>query len=106
MIRRPPRSTLFPYTTLFRSSPARGRRGRARLQGQHVLLDPVGRDACVHVELAPFGALDSERLVEGAGIAAAQRIPIAEKAATRVKLPPKTSRPTSTSAPTAYSRQG
>src|SRR3712207_8761019 len=24
MIRRPPRSTLFPYTTLFRSSPARG----------------------------------------------------------------------------------
>src|SRR3712207_8555570 len=26
MIRRPPRSTLFPYTTLFRSSPARTRR--------------------------------------------------------------------------------
>src|SRR3712207_8676758 len=25
MIRRPPRSTLFPYTTLFRSQPARGR---------------------------------------------------------------------------------
>src|SRR2546430_11336737 len=24
MIRRPPRSTLFPYTTLFRSTPARG----------------------------------------------------------------------------------
>src|SRR2546427_6877930 len=24
MIRRPPRSTLFPYTTLFRSQPARG----------------------------------------------------------------------------------
>src|SRR2546430_11510375 len=34
MIRRPPRSTLFPYTTLFRSSPVlprvRGRRGDAR----------------------------------------------------------------------------
>src|SRR5437764_5634281 len=28
MIRRPPRSTLFPYTTLFRSTPA-GRRGAA-----------------------------------------------------------------------------
>src|SRR3712207_7009634 len=29
MIRRPPRSTLFPYTTLFRSHPAaRGHRGR------------------------------------------------------------------------------
>src|ERR1039458_6837225 len=26
MIRRPPRSTLFPYTTLFRSAPGRGRR--------------------------------------------------------------------------------
>src|SRR4051794_41500454 len=25
MIRRPPRSTLFPYTTLFRSTPRRGR---------------------------------------------------------------------------------
>src|SRR6266852_8537678 len=29
MIRRPPRSTLFPYTTLFRSRPGRGRRPRA-----------------------------------------------------------------------------
>src|SRR2546422_8469125 len=28
MIRRPPRSTLFPYTTLFRSPRACGRRGR------------------------------------------------------------------------------
>src|SRR5688572_30943782 len=31
MIRRPPRSTLFPYTTLFRSPPGRGRhRGSGR----------------------------------------------------------------------------
>src|SRR2546430_3598464 len=29
MIRRPPRSTLFPYTTLFRSWPARRRAGAA-----------------------------------------------------------------------------
>src|SRR3712207_8174802 len=29
MIRRPPRSTLFPYTTLFRSRGARGRHGAA-----------------------------------------------------------------------------
>src|SRR2546426_8615523 len=29
MIRRPPRSTLFPYTTLFRSEPGRSRGGRA-----------------------------------------------------------------------------
>src|SRR2546430_4000562 len=32
MIRRPPRSTLFPYTTLFRSAPGTGRSG------------PYGRD--------------------------------------------------------------
>src|SRR2546430_3667761 len=30
MIRRPPRSTLFPYTTLFRSSSRRGRRRGCR----------------------------------------------------------------------------
>src|SRR5688572_31540180 len=40
MIRRPPRSTLFPYTTLFRSAlggeAAEGRRGRAGARGsQH-----------------------------------------------------------------------
>src|SRR2546430_5752873 len=35
MIRRPPRSTLFPYTTLFRSQRARGRllHGPARQRG-------------------------------------------------------------------------
>src|SRR5437764_15455183 len=34
MIRRPPRSTLFPYTTLFRSAPGRsGGRGRGRRAG-------------------------------------------------------------------------
>src|SRR3712207_6923650 len=31
MIRRPPRSTLFPYTTLFRSRAAGERRGRRRV---------------------------------------------------------------------------
>src|SRR5260221_2632397 len=30
MIRRPPRSTLFPYTTLFRSPPSRGRTASAK----------------------------------------------------------------------------
>src|SRR3712207_7099795 len=33
MIRRPPRSTLFPYTTLFRSQLGAGQRGRDRLGG-------------------------------------------------------------------------
>src|SRR2546422_7471777 len=31
MIRRPPRSTLFPYTTLFRSAPSRIARGRGKV---------------------------------------------------------------------------
>src|SRR2546428_9508923 len=30
MIRRPPRSTLFPYTTLFRSHPGKGFAGRSK----------------------------------------------------------------------------
>src|SRR3712207_7524424 len=59
MIRRPPRSTLFPYTTLFRSVPAGGRdarRGpdrqrrhapvrRRRALRADVLLRPVARRA-------------------------------------------------------------
>src|SRR5436309_10732911 len=34
MIRRPPRSTLFPYTTLFRSERRKGVEGRVRLAEQ------------------------------------------------------------------------
>src|SRR6266850_3315029 len=37
MIRRPPRSTLFPYTTLFRPGRATGRRQRPRRAGRGVL---------------------------------------------------------------------
>src|SRR2546422_6874150 len=41
MIRRPPRSTLFPYTTLFRSRVRRGvRRRRARLRRSTAVRDP------------------------------------------------------------------
>src|SRR2546425_12257425 len=41
MIRRPPRSTLFPYTTLFRS--ARGR-GRPPVDEEHVLASRRGEE--------------------------------------------------------------
>src|SRR2546421_927273 len=44
MIRRPPRSTLFPYTTLFRSRPAGARRDR-ELLGEAVAHVLAGRDA-------------------------------------------------------------
>src|SRR3712207_8258311 len=35
MIRRPPRSTLFPYTTLFRSRPVPRGSGRTHRRGRH-----------------------------------------------------------------------
>src|SRR2546422_3511723 len=40
MIRRPPRSTLFPYTTLFRSNEALGVRGICAGAGEIGLLQP------------------------------------------------------------------
>src|SRR3712207_8714473 len=39
MIRRPPRSTLFPYTTLFRSRPAEGDVGPHRVGEQEAVLE-------------------------------------------------------------------
>src|SRR3712207_9527985 len=51
MIRRPPRSTLFPYTTLFRSAARRGARGpegppaRPRRAPDGVGARPPGREA-------------------------------------------------------------
>src|SRR2546426_4357804 len=49
MIRRPPRSTLFPYTTLFRSRFVRGERRRLRavrrsdIDGMHAVHQRMGR---------------------------------------------------------------
>src|SRR2546426_2664122 len=40
MIRRPPRSTLFPYTTLFRSTPVNDPAARARLDRILELAEP------------------------------------------------------------------
>src|SRR3712207_6888754 len=48
MIRRPPRSTLFPYTTLFRSylkQPHQGQLPHGEEAGQPLLLHPVPSDA-------------------------------------------------------------
>src|SRR3989441_1730555 len=46
MIRRPPRSTLFPYTTLFRSGPAAPARELMPFAGRHVVLGVSGGIAC------------------------------------------------------------
>src|SRR5258708_18867640 len=50
MIRRPPRSTLFPYTTLFRSVPlqlcelTRGQRTETRMRSRMIIIKPPGFD--------------------------------------------------------------
>src|SRR3712207_9415176 len=70
MIRRPPRSTLFPYTTLFRSAGPRGHRGDPRVVGvEHrdavaaERLDELTlgrRDRVLRPELADVGLADVE----------------------------------------------
>src|SRR3712207_7230383 len=65
MIRRPPRSTLFPYTTLFRSRPAEGEDALADLvlpaaaecPGHPVGAGGDGADAVAELEDEAFGAL-------------------------------------------------
>src|SRR2546430_4403611 len=59
MIRRPPRSTLFPYTTLFRSDP-QGRDRPARGARQPVALEPGQLDA---VHPPEYGRVGLVRLV-------------------------------------------
>src|SRR3712207_6876380 len=60
MIRRPPRSTLFPYTTLFRSRVARGRHQdgeRARIGPAQARRHP-GQEARPHVLERRRGAVE------------------------------------------------
>src|SRR5256885_9785896 len=44
MIRRPPRSTLFPYTTLFRSGNLRTSFESHRLNGSNLIAQEIGRE--------------------------------------------------------------
>src|SRR6266480_2518922 len=63
MIRRPPRSTLFPYTTLFRSQPrrkaaepvARSLQGRLAFALEQALLAPL--QAMIQVRLEPHDSV-------------------------------------------------
>src|SRR2546421_9541908 len=58
MIRRPPRSTLFPYTTLFRSNRL------AALEGQLVVGIGVGREPVLAVYLLAVGLEGGKALLE------------------------------------------
>src|SRR3712207_7378336 len=55
MIRRPPRSTLFPYTTLFRSTEEGGVAGAPALEVTHVNLNDGTIEGLAHRELPLFG---------------------------------------------------
>src|SRR5438445_6716987 len=58
MIRRPPRSTLFPYTTLFRSGPDAGSARHVREQDPFVFQRRQDLQELIHVQvLAHLGAL-------------------------------------------------
>src|SRR5687768_14771302 len=65
MIRRPPRSTLFPYTTLFRSSGARSGRGRwaetARPPARGYDVSGSGPDSSTRARALPWGAPGTTR---------------------------------------------
>src|SRR2546426_8886746 len=61
MIRRPPRSTLFPYTTLFRSVVAELPEGRDLGQQLEALVAPAGERA----HLAPLDLADGRRGTRG-----------------------------------------
>src|SRR2546427_4068640 len=70
MIRRPPRSTLFPYTTLFRSRGGHGQRfdvvaaGREQAhharQGSRLVFEQHGNDVFHERKIPLFAALRSE----------------------------------------------
>src|SRR3712207_3411081 len=66
MIRRPPRSTLFPYTTLFRSVPIPARSLNRIL---HSYADPRLEDSIVRVAREPRRKLAADDRLIGPGIA-------------------------------------
>src|SRR3712207_8008878 len=61
MIRRPPRSTLFPYTTLFRSTKMEYRRGDVR-QEDTLAEAFAGADAVAHLAFNIYGNADRATL--------------------------------------------
>src|SRR3712207_7073831 len=66
MIRRPPRSTLFPYTTLFRSDPGQAGRQLAQVGDRAGEAQAHGVDALrAHGDHGQAGRVEPDRLGEG-----------------------------------------
>src|SRR3989475_11303852 len=91
MIRRPPRSTLFPYTTLFRSRPARGLpvatrctgtpRGDAVRRLGHATVSGDAAPGVLHLPIPPRGAPQRGRLLRPGGPADRERTPLERRGA-------------------------
>src|SRR5256885_16733118 len=81
MIRRPPRSTLFPYTTLFRSTPAFARRDGVDVLHRARRLDLADDEELVGRRLAVIGSADS--IVGGARRAERRAAPAGRRVAAR-----------------------
>src|SRR3712207_9324005 len=78
MIRRPPRSTLFPYTTLFRSRERQKREGRlGRLGSRWTQVHGLKWHARVSLEPVPQDC-PAVVLVHGLGVSNRYMLPIAE----------------------------
>src|SRR2546426_2782983 len=62
MIRRPPRSTLFPYTTLFRSHTRGAEQGHDRADDQHGHHHPLARslECALHTQPREHGSDERE----------------------------------------------
>src|SRR2546426_10627233 len=89
MIRRPPRSTLFPYTTLFRSDvvalPLERELEVASDAVQHLELKPRGRHALVARER--LGMLEDPHVVRGdSGVVAPEQQPLHAAQVVRVHV--------------------
>src|SRR3990167_5197746 len=79
MIRRPPRSTLFPYTTLFRSGPKHLRKKISRDQMENMVGNLIERLAMpCHIALADAG-LDAEDIDEVVLVGGMTRMPQVQK---------------------------
>src|SRR2546422_6274466 len=81
MIRRPPRSTLFPYTTLFRSRPRAQPRDRAR--GAVEPRSDAGRGASLADEPRPWQDRKSTRLNSSHGYNLVCRLLLEKKKETK-----------------------
>src|SRR5256885_10947964 len=77
MIRRPPRSTLFPYTTLFRSAQIGGKNSAARGRGEstiHLARTGAGGIQTLFGTRGCAGRIRTQPAADGFGRASNQRI--------------------------------